>query len=76
MLQGNLHTTPALAAPPGEKTDLVNAYSLHSHLVATASVCLVLSVLAVIGRTFTKARILKKVELEDCQSSFQRSYEF
>jgi hypothetical protein len=67
MSVGDIHTTPALQPPYGVESDFDNGYSLQPHLVATSSICLTLCVSSVLARTFTKVRLLKKVEIEDCE---------
>lgn len=72
----DIYTTPALHAPDGIESNLVNPYSTHRYLVATSAVCLVFSFLAVTARTFTKAYILRKMEVEDCKShSIDRNHD-
>jgi len=63
----DIHTTPAMKAPPPLESNLVDPYSTHRYLVATAAVCLSLSLSAVVARTFTKAYLLKSVQIEDCE---------
>lgn len=63
----DIYTTPAMEAPPGIDSNLENPYSSHHYLVATSAVCLSLSLSAVIGRTFTKAYLLKNMKIEDCE---------
>lgn len=67
MVVVDIHTTPALKPPYGVESDFTNGYSLQPHLVATSAVCLTLCVSSVLARTFTKVRLLKKVEIEDCE---------
>ncbi|KAF2202988.1 hypothetical protein GQ43DRAFT_367922, partial [Delitschia confertaspora ATCC 74209] len=65
--QMDLNTTPALTPPEGQVSNLHDPYSLHHYLVATATVCLVLTITGVAARTFTKAYLLKKIMIEDCE---------
>ena len=65
----NIHTTPGLEPPPGVTSNLVNPYSIHRYLVATSAICLVISLSAVSARTFTKAYLLKNMQVEDCRFS-------
>jgi hypothetical protein len=65
--RGDIHTTPAMEAPPGVTRNLKDPYSLNNYLVATSAICLVLSFSAVTARTFTKVHVLKNVQIEDCK---------
>ncbi|KAF2256019.1 hypothetical protein BU26DRAFT_402691, partial [Trematosphaeria pertusa] len=56
---------PALEAPQGETSNLVDPYSTHRYLVVTSAVCLVLSLSAIAARIFTKVHILRKMQIED-----------
>ena len=60
---------PAMIAPPGIYYNFVYPSKLNIKGRAVCSVCLVLSYLAVGMRLWTKARVLRKVFLEDCDSS-------
>jgi hypothetical protein len=67
MVAIDIHTTPALKPPYGVESDFDNGYSLKPHLVAASAVCLTMCVFSVVARIFTKVRLLKKVEIEDCE---------
>lgn len=58
-------TTPALEPPPGHSSNLDNPFSLRVYFYATAAVALVLSTIAVVLRIFMKARVLRRVQLEE-----------
>ena len=62
----SLNTSPASPPPEGQRSNLINPYSLQPHLIATSVICLSLTVLAISARTFVKAYLLKKVQWEDC----------
>jgi hypothetical protein len=61
----DLNAIPALSPPPGEVSNLTNAYSLKRFMYVTASICLSLSTIAVILRLFVKARVLHSFNWED-----------
>ena len=65
----NLDLLPALPPPLGVESNFVNPYSEAKSLYITAGVCGVLVTLAVIVRIYTKACIIKTVNLEDCRSN-------
>lgn len=58
-------TTPALEPPQGHFSDLNKPPVLRVHFIATAAVTLVLSTIAVVLRIFMKARVLRRVQLEE-----------
>ncbi|KAL2824196.1 hypothetical protein BJY01DRAFT_263066 [Aspergillus pseudoustus] len=61
----DLNTVPALEPPPGQTSNLNNPYSLRNYMYATAGVTVALSTIAVLLRLFMKARVLRRVQLED-----------
>ncbi|KAI1330193.1 hypothetical protein F5Y16DRAFT_48952 [Xylariaceae sp. FL0255] len=61
----NLDTTPALEPPPGVTPNFVNPPSIHHLQIAVALAALVVSAIAVAGRTFARAKLLKKFDLSD-----------
>ncbi|KAL2830900.1 hypothetical protein BDW59DRAFT_177592 [Aspergillus cavernicola] len=61
----DLNTVPALEPPPGHTSNLDNPYSLRNYMYATAGVTLALSTIAVLLRVFMKARVLRRMQLED-----------
>ncbi|KAF2011091.1 hypothetical protein BU24DRAFT_427300 [Aaosphaeria arxii CBS 175.79] len=67
MTDYTIYTTPAMTAPDGGQSDLINANSQHPHLIATAATCLALSFIFLASRLFTKAYLLKTLDLEDCK---------
>ncbi|KAF2465132.1 uncharacterized protein BDR25DRAFT_295558 [Lindgomyces ingoldianus] len=69
----DIHTTPALVPPPGITPNLQNPYSLERYIIATSVICLFLATSATLARTFTKAYILKKMQLEDYSLIFSTS---
>lgn len=65
----NLLDSPAMAAPPGLKHNFVNPPSLNTVLCVDFSVCFIVSAVAVVIRMWTKVRLIRKVEIEDCKDS-------
>ncbi|GAD95613.1 hypothetical protein AOR_1_1448144 [Paecilomyces variotii No. 5] len=61
----DLSKVPGMAPPPGEHTNFIDPPNQNKWMYLTASVCLSLSVLAVIFRMFVKVRVLKAVQLEE-----------
>jgi hypothetical protein len=61
-----LAVTPALAPPPGVISNFVNSYSLLPWIVATATVCVVLTALVLALRMFTRAVVIKSLDWTDC----------
>ncbi|KAF2734333.1 hypothetical protein EJ04DRAFT_576987 [Polyplosphaeria fusca] len=61
----DIYTTPGLLPPEGHEIFESNPYTLRPHAIATGAICLTFSVLAVTARTFTKAVVLKQIEVED-----------
>lgn len=64
-----LSRMPIMQAPPGTHAFNPNDENLVPHLRATSGICLALAVIAVTARTFTKAWVMKKMEIEDCKLS-------
>jgi hypothetical protein len=62
---------PAMRAPPGEHHNFVNPSNMTITGRAVFSLCLIISVFAVGMRMWTKARLIRKVVLEDCNSYHQ-----
>lgn len=60
---------PAMSAPPGMHHNFVNPSNIEIEYRTLMIFCLVISVLAVSMRMWTKARLLRKVVLEDCSST-------
>ena len=61
---------PAMAAPPGLKHNFVNPPTLRTEFYVDLTVCLIVSVVAVCIRMWTKARLIRKVNIEDCKDFF------
>ncbi|KAL8830417.1 MAG: hypothetical protein Q9191_001446 [Dirinaria sp. TL-2023a] len=59
------NTTPAMEPPNGQLPDLDNPETMHGWLIATAAICLTVSLLSILLRTFVKAVLMRKVEIED-----------
>jgi hypothetical protein len=62
----DIYTTPALMPPPGHQAFEPNPYTIRPHAIATAVICLTFSVVATSARIFTKAFVLKQMDIEDC----------
>ena len=58
---------PAMAPPPGVKPNFVNPPNLEKEFYADLILCLTISVLVVCMRMWTKARLVRKVQIEDCK---------
>jgi hypothetical protein len=52
--------------------DFVNSYSLLPWILATASVCVVLTALVLALRMFTKVVVIKLLDWTDCMSHLAR----
>ena len=59
---------PAMAPPPGVKPNFVNPPNLEKELYIDLILCLTIAVLVVCMRMWTKARLMGKVQIEDCKS--------
>ncbi|KAI0543940.1 hypothetical protein F4679DRAFT_566896 [Xylaria curta] len=59
------NTTPAIPPPPGKESNLINPYSQTPERIAVSVVALLLCVLSVVGRIYTRV-LLKKFNLDDC----------
>lgn len=60
---------PAMAAPPGSKPNFVNPPNLETEFHVDLNICLIVSILAVCIRMWTKICLIRKVEIEDCKDS-------
>lgn len=60
------YITPAMKPPDGQLPNFVNPETMHGWLVATAVICLTISGLSIILRTYVKAVLLRKIVIEDC----------
>lgn len=60
---------PALGPPTGVTPDFVNAPTTSPSLFAGFGVMLTIATLGFAARMFTKAYIMRKVQLEDCKLS-------
>lgn len=58
---------PSMAPPPGETPNFVNPDNMIIKSRAIFSLCLVVSLLAVSMRMWTKTFFVRKVVLEDCK---------
>lgn len=65
----NLLDSPAMAAPPPLMHNFVNPPNLNTVLCVDFGVCLIVSAVAVVIRMWTKVRLIRKVEIEDCKDS-------
>ena len=59
---------PAMAPPLGLKPNFVNPPNLEKEFYIDLILCLTISVLVVCMRLWTKARLMGKVQIEDCKS--------
>ena len=75
MNPATLAVTPALAPPPGVMSNFVNSYSLLPWIVATATVCVVLTALVLALRMFTRAVLIKTLDWTDCMSNLARLHD-
>ena len=64
---------PAMIAPPGMHHNFFNPTNQRTAYRSVVIFCLILSVLAVSMRMWTKIRVVRKVFLEDCKSAFFHS---
>ena len=62
------YTTPAMKPPNGQLPNFGNSETMHVWLVATAVICLTVSLLSILLRTFVKVALIRRVEVEDCTS--------
>lgn len=58
---------PAMAPPPGVKPNFVNPPNLEKEFYVDLILCLTISVLVVCMRMWTKARLVRKIQIEDCK---------
>ena len=64
-----LDQTPGLLPPPGQSTDF-NAYNeLYQILIGTVTVCIFLTTAAIGARLILRARVDRRLKLEDCEYS-------
>lgn len=61
---------PALIAPPGVRYSFANPPNMRTDFYIDLVLCLTISSLAVGMRVWTKARLIKKFEREDCKEEF------
>lgn len=69
----DVDTTPALAPPPGITPNFVNPYSQAALAYRLAIAILAVATLAVMARLFTKLKIMKRMENEDCMGASRSS---
>ncbi|KAF7503777.1 hypothetical protein GJ744_003269 [Endocarpon pusillum] len=60
-----LAVTPAVAPPPGVRPDFVNSSSLLPWVIATSSVCMVLTASVLVLRMLTKTMVIRSVNWTD-----------
>lgn len=63
----DLDKLPALTPPPGVTPNFVNPYSQGRAIFITTGICVGFVTPAVTIRVFTKAYVIKRVNLEDCK---------
>ena len=63
---------PAMPAPSGMHSNFVNPSNLKTEGLVLVTFCLILSTLVVGMRMWTKSRVVRKIVLEDCKSTFFR----
>lgn len=63
-------TDPAMPAPSGMHSNFVNPSNLETEGLILVIFCLTVSSFAVSMRMWTKTRLIRKVVLEDCTSTF------
>lgn len=63
---------PAMPAPPGMRSNFANPSDLKTEGLILIIFCLTVSTFVVSMRMWTKIRLLRKVVLEDCNSTFFR----
>ena len=59
---------PAMAAPTGVHPNFVNPSNLNTEAYVVGAICLMISVIAICIRTWTRTRLNRKIFLEDCSS--------
>lgn len=57
---------PALAPPPGEVPDFADPPNQVLMLTVVLTICAILSTFAICIRMYVKARMIRKMHLEDC----------
>ncbi|KAI0817141.1 hypothetical protein GGR55DRAFT_619212 [Xylaria sp. FL0064] len=65
-MEVNPNDVPALEPPDGVVPNFINPPSIHHIQVALAISALTVSTIAVAARTFARARVLRKFDLNDC----------
>lgn len=60
---------PAEAPPEGVTPDFTNPPNGNSEALAVIIICTILATLALIGRLYSRAFLIKKLHIEDCSSS-------
>ena len=63
----NLDELPAMIPPPGVTSNFVTPYSEGRDIYITVAVCIGLITPALLIRLFTKAYLIKRINLEDCE---------
>lgn len=60
------NNTPALEPPPGVVPNFVDPPTIVRPIIVGVSVMIVVSTLGFAARLFTKIRVMKQMQLEDC----------
>lgn len=58
---------PAMAVPSGLTHNFVNPPNLETEFYVDLNLCLIVSILAVCIRMWTKVCLIRKVQIEDCK---------
>ncbi len=61
---------PAMLPPPGHTPNYVDPETMHPIVLGIGITSIVLMVIAVLIRVYTKAVIMKDMRVEECQFSF------
>ena len=60
--------TPAMEPPPGVESNLDNPETLQPTRIALSAVCITLCVVFITARSYARAVLLNKFDLDDCKS--------
>ena len=63
----DIYDTPAALPPPGVVPNLKHPQTLHAIFLVTGILCLLITMIAVVIRVFTKMYIMQRVRAEDCK---------
>lgn len=64
----SLLDSPAMAAPPGLEHNFINPPNLRTEFYVDVTICFIVSVVAVGIHMWTKVRLIRKVNIEDCKN--------